>query len=173
MDAPRIPDRPTANRCCRRRIVIERRSDLEEHLVQSSWGKRDQQTSSLVTFVLERVQTTHWHVEKRSFAGNDSIFSELKRHLTFQNEKGFLLSAVDVWWRVAAGWHDCLERSVFLVRLLSGGEEAVHIADNADPSALGRLSYGCWVRHGFVFGLVLAGFMSSLTCSPRLVFPNN
>jgi hypothetical protein len=109
--------------------------DFEEHLLQSGWGDGDEQSSGLVAFILEAMQTPHGHVKKRAFASDDAFFAQLKGHLSFEDEERLFLSAVDMWWRSATGRNDRLERGVLSVRFFTGGQESVNVADDGDTAA--------------------------------------
>lgn len=135
-------------RRCRGCVVGERLSNLEEHFFQSGGRDGDQQPSRPVAFVPEAVQASDGHVQECPFARDDAVLTELKRHLAFKDEERLLLSTVNVRRWTAAGRNDGFEHGVPAVRFVAGGEETVHVANNADATAFARLSDGRRVIHG-------------------------
>lgn len=44
--------------------------------------------------------------------------------------------------------HSDLDAVSGRIRVVASGTEAIHVAENADPTGFVRLSDGCWVIHG-------------------------
>ena len=136
-----------ARRRCLFGIISKGLPDLEKHLLQTGWGDGDQQLRLLVALVLEGMQTADGHIQERSGLSNNSVFAQLKRHLTFEDQERLFLPAVDMWRRTATGRDDGFEGGIFPIGIFTNGKKAVDVADDSNPASFARLSHRCWVFH--------------------------
>src|SRR5262249_26269181 len=125
-----------------------RHADLEEHLLQTSRSDRDQHLRRFVAVVLERVRSADRHVGEHPGAGDEPLVANEKGDLAFEDVETSLFTAVDMRWGTTAGSDDGLKQSILAVRVLPGRQEAVHVADNGDRSALCGNSQRWLAAHG-------------------------